>query len=66
LRDFLCAALYGWDMHDRFHTWTVGLAIVSAALVAMFIGWAPAPEGFLVAAAAALAWCRWAEAHPSV
>jgi hypothetical protein len=41
-------------------------AIASAVLVVMFISWAPAPEGFVVAAAAALAWCRWAEAHPIV
>ncbi|HVH56637.1 MAG TPA: hypothetical protein VM791_10285 [Vicinamibacterales bacterium] len=45
-------------------SWIALAGLPSAAIVLTFIGWAPAPAGFLVAAAAALAWCRWAEAHP--
>jgi hypothetical protein len=51
---------------ENLDSWMAMAAIAAAVLVVIFIGWAPAPEGFVAAAAAALAWCRWAEAHPIV
>jgi hypothetical protein len=53
-------------VYERLQTRTALAAVASTVVVVMFISWAPAPEGFVVAAGAALAWCRWAEAHPTV
>ena len=50
-------------MHGISRSWSALGALFPALFLLMFIGWAPAPEGFILAAVTALGWCRWAEAH---
>ena len=42
----------------------VALSLSAAAVVAVFIAWAPWAVGFGVAIAGAIGWCSWLQRHP--